>query len=229
MKIRCAVAAVSVLTLAMACAGSPTKPTPQPEQAAPSTSSIQKAISTVMSGFTTAMSKTRSGSKTLTVSGLQTGEGFLPGARSFTTQCNQAGTSCSTQFNETFSQSTPCANGGTSNVSATLTGVVQSGATFTGGTLNLATRSTFANCSDSGWVTNTTSSIGTNGSIYLTNNHTRINMTMSGGFRMTNAPGTPAGQATCAFNGVILQWDDITGNWANSGSVDCLPGGSFRF
>lgn len=52
---------------------------------------------------------------------------------------------------------------------------------------------------------------------------------MSGGFRLTNAPGTPAGQATCAFNGMILQWDDITGNWANSGSVDCLPGGSFRF
>lgn len=45
-----------------------------------------------MSGFTTAMNKTRSGSKSLSADALQGGEGFLPGARSFTTQCNQAGT-----------------------------------------------------------------------------------------------------------------------------------------
>jgi hypothetical protein len=218
-----------LLTLATACAsGSPTKPT-TPAPVTPPSSSIQKALNTVMSGFTTAMSKTRSGSKTLTFGALQASEGFLPGGQSITVQCNPAGTSCSFLFNEPYSQLTPCANGGSSNVSGTLTGVLQGSATSTSGTLNIATRSTFSDCTEGGWVTNTTSSIGTNGSIFVTTNHTRINVTMSGGFTVTNAPGTPAGQAVCGFNGVILQWDDITGNWASSGSVDCLPGGSYRF
>lgn len=228
MKIRCAVAAVSVLALAMACT-SPTPPTPQPDEAVPSNSSIEKAIRTVMSGFMTAMDRTRSGSNTLTLDGLRAGEGFLPGARSFTSQCNQTGTSCSTMFNETFSQSLPCGNGGTTNLTSTLTGVVQSGPTFSGGTLNLAVRTTFTNCSEDGWVINATPSIATNASIYLTNNHTRLNVTMSGEYRITNAPGAPAGGATCALNAVMMQWDDITGTWANSGSVDCVPGGSIRF
>ncbi len=222
--------ALCLLALATACA-SPTEPTKPSTPAAvtPPSSSIEKAINTVMSGFTTAMSRTRSGSKALTFEKLQTSEGFLPGAQPITAQCNPAGTSCSVQFNESFNQLTPCTNGGSSNVSATLTGVLQGSATSTSGTLNLATRSTFSNCNENGWVTHTASSIATNGSIFVTTNRTRINVTMSGGFTLTNAPGAPAGQSVCAFNGVILQWDDITGNWANSGSVDCLPGGSFRF
>jgi len=78
-------------------------------------------------------------------------------------------------------------------------------------------------------VTNSNPSISTNGQFFITSQHTRINLTMSGGFVITNAPGTPAGRASCVANGVLLQWDDITGNWANSGSIDCTPGGSFRF
>jgi hypothetical protein len=228
MKIRHAPVALCLLTLAAACAGSsPTKPT-TPDPVTPPSSSIQKAINTVISSFTTAMNKTRSG-KTFTFDALRGGDGFLPGAQSITTQCNKAGTSCSSMFNENYNETIPCTNGGSTSVAQTLTGVIQSSANSTSGTLNLATRQTFSSCAEGNWVTNTASSIGTNGSIFVTTNHTRINVTMSGGFTVSNAPGTPAGQAVCAFNGVILQWDDITGNWANSGSVDCLPGGSFRF
>jgi hypothetical protein len=113
-------------------------------------------------------------------------------------------------------------------MSATLTGVMQGDAKFLSGTLLLQGRSTFTDCSENGWVTNSNPSISMNGTIFLTTLHTRVNLAMSGGFVMTNAPGTPNGRAACGFNGVLLQWDDITGNWANSGTVDCTPGGSFK-
>ena len=144
-------------------------------------------------------------------------------------QCNASGTSCSTQFNESFNQSTPCAGGGSSSVSSTLTGVIQGSVNSQSGTLNMATRSTFANCSANGWVTNSNPSFATNGQMFFTNQHMRLNLTMSGSMVITNAPGTPNGGTTCTTNGVLLQWDDITGNWANSGSIDCTGGVSIRF
>jgi hypothetical protein len=182
-----------------------------------------------MAGMTKALNTTRAGSRTLSsYEGVETSAfGGVP--QSITTQCNASGTSCSTQFNETFSERTNCAGGGFSNVSSTLTGVIQASGSTASGTLNVATRMTFGGCSENGWVTSTSSSIATNGSVFITGQRTRINLTMSGGFGLTNAPGTPNGGSNCVFNGVLLQWDDITGNWANSGSVDCNPGGSFKF
>jgi hypothetical protein len=228
MKNRYAPVALCLLTFATACASpSPTQPT-TPASVTPPNASIQKAIDSVIAGYTKALNKTRSGSKTLTLEALQAGD-FVSGAQAFTTQCTASGSSCSIQYNDPYSDVTPCTGGGSISTTGTLTGVIQSSTNSTSGTLNLATRQTFSSCNENNWVTNTSSSIGTNLQLFLTTNHTRMNVTISGGFTVSNAPGTPQGQAVCAFNGVLLQWDDITGNWANSGSVDCLPGGSFRF
>jgi len=231
MKLNHFVVVVCVSAVWSACSGKAATPTspPPPASVTPPSSAIQKAIATLMSGMTTALNTTRAGSRSLTLS-----EGLEPSdeasrPRSITVQCNASGTSCSTQFNETFSQQTNCSGGGSSNVSSTLTGVIQASGSTASGTLNIATRQTFSACSENGWVTNTNSSIATNGSIFITGERTRINLTMSGSFGMANAPGTPNGSTSCVFNGVLLQWDDITGNWANSGSIDCNPGGSFRF
>jgi hypothetical protein len=230
-KLKTFVVLICASALWSACSGaggSPTAPS-SPASATPPSASLQRAINTVVSGVIASMNATRAGSKSLTLSDDGLTGGFLAGPRSITVQCNPSGTSCSTQFNESFTQQTNCVGGGVSSVSSTLTGVIQASGTTVSGTLNMAGRSTFAACSENGWVTNSNPSIGTNGSIFITGQRTRINLTMSGGFVMTNAPGTPNGRATCVFNSVILQWDDITGNWANSGSVDCTPGGSFRF
>lgn len=226
-----AVLLVAVLALVSACA-SPTTPSDDPPKPA-SNAAVQRAINTVLSGVTASINGTRSGSK-----GFASSQGLIAPLKTpiasvlgpaFTQQCNASGTSCSIQFNESFSQPANCSGGGSSNSSATLTGVIQGSATSLSGTLNLAVRSTFANCSENGWVTNSNPSMSTNGQMFITSQHTRINLTMSGGLVITNAPGTPAAHSSCVTNGVLLQWDDITGNWANSGSIDCNPGGSFKF
>jgi hypothetical protein len=228
MKIKNIVVLIGALGLVSACA-SPTTPSSQssaPDPVTPPNATIHNAISTVLAGVTASINATRSGSKTQTR--LLGGTSLI--GPSFTQQCNASGTSCSIQFNEPFNPPpTACSNGGSSNVSATLTGVIQGSATSLAGTLNLNARSTFADCSENGWVMNSNPSFLTNGQIFITNQHSRINLTMSGALVVTNAPGTPNGRTSCVTNGVLLQWDDITGNWANSGSIDCTPGGSFRF
>ena len=176
--------------------------------------------------MTASFNGTRNGSKSQ--AGL-VGRNFLI-EPAYTAQCNASGTSCSVQFNESFNPpATACTNGGSSSVSGTLIGAIQGSSTSIAGTLNMSVRSTIANCSEDGWVTSTNPSFLTSGTVFITNQHTRLNLTMSGGMVITNAPGTPNGSASCVTNGVLLQWDDITGNWANSGSIDCTPGGSFRF
>jgi hypothetical protein len=209
----------------------PTSPSQSstPSSVSAPSASIQKAVNTVLSGVTASINGTKSGSKQSIVKDLFTGGPFLAEPQSLTQQCNASGTSCSVQFNESFSQPTNCLGGGSSNVSSTLTGVIQGSPSTLSGTLNMSARSTFADCTENGWVTNSNPSIGISGTVFLSGQHMRINLTVSGGFLITNAPGTPNGRSSCFFNGVLLQWDDITGNWANSGSVDCTPGGSFRF
>ena len=221
----------AVLPVVSSCA-SPT--TPSNDQPVPaSNAAVQKAITTVLSGVTASINGTRSGSRGLPLSQGLAAPLAMPIASvlgpAFTQQCNASGTSCSIQFNESFNQPTNCSGGGSSNTSATLTGVIQGGATSLSGTLNLSVRSTFTDCSEGGWVTNSNPSLSTNGQMFITSQHTRINLTMSGGMVISNAPGAPAGRSSCVTNGVLLQWDDITGNWADSGSIDCTPGGSFRF
>lgn len=239
MKLKNFVVLICLSALWPACGGrtggSPTAPQPAaavtpPAPVTPPAAAVRKAIATVMTGMTKALNATRSGSKSLSLSeGLRTGGGGVVQPHSLTMQCNKSGTSCSIQFNETFSQRTDCSGGGFSSVSSTLTGVIQStDDNPLSGTLNTRTRFTFGGCSENGWVMSTSSSILINGSVYITGKRTRINLTFSGGFLFTNAPGTPAGSSTCVFNGVLLQWDDITGNWAKSGSMDCNPGGSFK-
>jgi len=220
----CVLAWVSVCG---SCAGTtPTAPS-SPASVTPPNAFIQKVISAIVSGVTKSINATVSGSQGLTAS-LPEGH-FLAAPRPITSQCNASGTSCSVLLNEAWSQQTNCANGGYVYVSATLTGSMYGNANFVGGTLNMSVRSTLSQCSEDGWVTNSNPSILTNGTIYLSTLHERINVTLSGGFLVTNAPGTPTGRSSCVFNAVLFQWDDITGNWANSGSVDCTPGGSFRF
>lgn len=232
MKMRSIVGLIGALAIAPACASSPSAPSNQssapasaPASVTPPNATINKAISTILAGVTASINATRSGSR---------GQVHLMGDAlirpAFTQQCNAAGTSCSVQFNESFSPPpTACANGGSSSVFGTLTGVIQGSTTSLSGTLNMSVRSTIAACSENGWVTSSNPSFATNGQLFITNQHTRINLTMSGGLLITNAPGTPAGRTSCVTNGVLLQWDDITGNWANSGSIDCTPGGSFKF
>jgi hypothetical protein len=207
---------------------SPSKSSSSSSVSAPSTS-IQKAVNTVMAGVTASINGTRSGSKQSLSEGSLVAGSFLAEPKFLTAQCNASGTSCSVQFNESFNQQINCGNGGSSNTSSTLTGVIQGGPSTQSGTLNMSMRSTFADCSDNGWVTNSNPSIGVSGTVFISGQHMRINLTASGGFLITNAPGTPNGRSSCFFNGVLLQWDDITGTWANSGSVDCTPGGSFRW
>jgi len=230
----CSVAVMSACGSNGGGGSSPTAPsqssTPAaPVSATPPSASLQKAINTVLSGVTAAINGTKSGPQKLTLSeGRPTGGVSLAGRRSFTVQCNPSGTSCSVQFNESFSPpATACLNGGSSSQTATLTGVISGNANSVSGTLLMQGRTTFNECSENGWVTNGGPSM--NGTIFMSTLHTRINLAMSGGFLITNAPGTPNGRSSCVFNSAILQWDDITGNWANSGSVDCTPGGSFRF
>lgn len=222
------VVAACALVFTSACA-SPTTPSSGTSTAAAapapaSSAAINKAITTVLSGITASIN----GTKNAKGQGRMSAEGFRLGP-SATVQCNASGSSCSVQFNESFNQAQACSGGGSSNASATLTGVIQGSANHLSGTLNLSERGTFSDCSEGGWVTNSNPSLATSGTLFITDQHLRINLTMSGGFVVTNAPGTPAGRSSCVTNGVLLQWDDITGNWADSGSIDCSPGGSFRF
>ena len=225
---------MSVLAFVSGCA-SPTTPSSQssvptpvtpPAPVTPPTAVIHNSINTVLSGVIAGFNGMRNGSK-----GLR--DVMAPPSLirpSFTQQCNAAGTSCSIQFNESFNPAPSiCTGGGSSTASGTLTGVIQGSPNSISGTLNYAERAVFNDCSENGWVSNTTPSFATNGQVFITSQHVRLNLTMSGAFVVTNAPGTPNGRASCVTNGVILQWDDITGNWANSGSIDCTPGGAFRF
>jgi hypothetical protein len=212
----------------LAACASPTTPSTAASTTPPA-ASIQNSVNTVLAGVTASINATRSGSHTLALGESAPTTDDLLVRPSITTQCNASGTSCSVQFNESFSQQTPCTGGGYSSSSATLTGVVQGSATTQSGTLNMSVRSAFVECTANGWVTNTSPSIGTSGTLFITGQNTRINLTMSGGFEVTNAPGVPNGHASCVFNGALLQWDNITGTWANSGSLDCGPAGVFRF
>gem|GEM_PF-5888996 len=215
-----------VLALAVGCA-SPTKPS-APAATAP-TASLQSAVNMSLSSVTASYNAMRSGSRTLTLTPENPAGAGVPSVVGLTVQCTPSGSSCSTQFNESFGPMTNlCPNGGSSTNSGTLTGVLQGNATSVSGTLNMSSRFSLADCSQGGAVVNSNSSIGTSGTVFITGQHTRLNLTMSGGFVATNPPGTPAFRVSCVFNGALLQWDDITGNWANSGSVDCNNGVSFK-
>jgi hypothetical protein len=220
---------ISVLAVTSACSSPTTPSSANTAQATPPSASIQSAINTFLSNVTTSVNATKNGSQSLALAETAETTAPRPFGPGVTAQCTPSGSSCSVQFNESFSRQDACANGGGSAVSATLTGVLQGDASSVAGTLNMSTRTTFSDCSENGWLTNSNPSIAANGTLFLTTQHTRLNLTVSGGFVITNAPGTPAGRASCGFNGVLLQWDDITGNWANSGSVDCADGRSFRF
>ena len=218
--------AFSVMVSACASPDSPTSSTPAtPTVSAAPSGAITKAMSTAFSGLTSAINGTKNGSKALRP--LLSPTAIL--RPEYSVQCNASGSSCSIQFNESFNQSQACSGGGSSNSTATLTGVISGDATFVSGTLNLSQRSTFSDCSEGGYLTNSNPSLATNGQMFLTSQHMRLNLTMSGGFVITNAPGTAAARSSCVTNGILLQWDDITGNWANSGTIDCSPGGSFHF
>ena len=225
-KTRSLVVLIGALAVVPACA-SPSAPSSQSATpVTPPNATIHNAITTLLAGVTASINGTRSGSKSQ--AGMMRPTLLL--TPSITQQCNASGTSCSVQFNESFNPPPEaCKNGGSSSVSGALTGVIQGSATSLSGTLNFSARSVFAGCSDNGWVMNSNPSFLTNGQFFITSQHTRINLTMSGGLVVTNAPGTPNGGSSCVTNGVLLQWDDVTGNWANSGSIDCTPGGSFRF
>jgi hypothetical protein len=230
MRIVNTVVLIGALALVSACAspspGAPSYQNSAPASVTPPNATISTAINTVLAGVTASINGTRAGTKTQ----IRLMEGTFLMAPSLSQQCNASGSSCSVQFNESFNPPpTACTNGGSSSVSGTLIGVIQGSATSLAGNLNMSVRSTIAGCSENGWVTNSNPSFLTNGQLFISSQHTRINLTMSGGLLVTNAPGTPNGGSSCVTNGVILQWDDVTGNWANSGSIDCTPGGSFRF
>lgn len=235
---------ICALTLASACASSTAPsdataaaiaaaaaPAPAPAPAVPSSSTIHNAITTVLSGLTAAINGTKSGKDAGPVSTERFRFGpTLVNGKTPVTQCNANGSACTIDFNETFSPpATACADGGVSTTSATLVGRISGSSSSLSGTLNLNVQSVFAGCSAAGWITNTNPPFTTRGDMTFFANHTRLNLVMSGGMVLTNAPGFPNGRAACVTNSAILQWDDITGNWANSGSIDCTPGGSFKF
>ena len=116
--------------------------------------------------------------------------------------------------------------------SGTMSGVITATTTSASGALNWTSYQTYSICSQDGWLTNSDPYFGIGGSIKVSTfgNATRQTMsfTMSGGFVLTNAPGTPNGRVSCYNSGVIMRWDDLTG-WSNSGSLSCSNGVTFKY
>lgn len=216
-----------VLALTAGCS-SPSAPSSTPAATAPS-ATLQSVVNTSLSSVAASYNAMRSGTRSLGL-GAPVGAGVqFPSLVGLSTQCNSSGSSCSVQFNESDGpRTTACQGGGSTTMSSTMTGVIQGSATSMSGSLNLSIRETRADCGLPGAVINSNPSTLTSGTVYITSQHTRLNLMMSGTFVATNPPGTPSFRVSCTYNAVLLQWDDITGNWANSGSVDCNNGVSFK-
>jgi hypothetical protein len=232
MKIVTIALPVAVLGVLSACAGtSPTSPSGSSSSssssstasvAAPS-ASIQSVLGKVSSSLTTAVNATNSQSqgKSLTAAGLA-GHSILIEPRTVAT-CNTAGCRVFEQFERRFG----CGDGGYSSITSQLDGVLNAG-NVVSGTLNWTSYSSFVDCSEGGWVTNSDPYLTGGGTIRINDTRMTMNITMGGGLVMTNAPGTPRGRSDCHFSGVLFQWDTLTG-WSNSGSVVCQPGGTFKY
>lgn len=191
--------------------------------AAPS-SSIQTTINGVVSGLVGAINSTKNASqkKSIAPSASLIDHALFVEPR-FITTCNVNTAVC--QVNESFDQREGCVSGGYSSLTSSLTGSINAN----GGNLNWSSHTSLVDCSSGGWVTNSSPYLSANGTIGVFANRTTLNLTMGGGFLVTNAPGTPNGGSECHFSGVLLQWDSTSGTWSNSGSVICTPGGTFKF
>ena len=222
MKIR-SLMLVWAIVVMTACAGtsSPVSPSSSPSAApvaAPS-SSIQATINSVLSGLVGAINSTKISSQKATIApsaGL-TDRAFFVEPRLITT-CNANTGVC--QVSESFEQREGCLSGGYSSVTSQLTGSMNAN----GGTLNWSSHTSLVDCSSGGWVTNSTPYLSAGGTLGLFAQRTTVNLTLGGGFVVTNAPGTPNGRSECNFSGVLLQWDSTSGSWSNSGSLICTPG-----
>jgi len=190
--------------------------------AAPS-SSIQATINGVLSSLVGAINTTKNQStkKLAPAAGLTDRTLFVEPR--FVTTCNANTGVC--QVNESFDQREGCASGGYTSVTSQLTGSINAN----GGNLNWSSHTSLIDCSANGWVTNTSPYLSAGGTLGVFANRTTVNLTLGGGFVVTNAPGTPNGRSECNFSGVLLQWDSLSGTWSNSGSVICTPGGTFKF
>ena len=227
MKIR-SLMLVCAIVVMTACAGtsspvSPSSSSSAAPVAAPS-SSIQATINSVLSGLVGAINSTKISSQKTSIApsaGL-TDRAFFVEPR-FITTCNANTGVC--QVNESFEQREGCLSGGYSSVTSQLTGSINAN----GGTLNWSSHTSLVDCSSGGWVTNSTPYLSAGGTLGLFAQRTTVNLTLGGGFLVTNAPGTPNGRSECQFSGVLLQWDSTSGSWSNSGSVICTPGGTFKF
>ena len=230
MKIKGAMLVCGIAVLS-ACGGTPLSPSGASSGgssasaapvAAPS-SSIQSTINGVLSSLVGAINSTKIQSqKTIAPAAGLTDRALFIEPRSITT-CNANTGVC--QVNESFDQREGCASGGYTSVTSQLTGSINAN----GGNLNWSSHTSLVDCSSGGWVTNTNPYLSAGGTLGLFANRTTLNLTLSGGFVVTNAPGTPNGRSDCNFSGVLLQWDSTSGTWSNSGSVICTPGGTFKF
>jgi hypothetical protein len=191
--------------------------------AAPS-SSIQATVNGVVSALVGAINTTKNGSqkKSIAPSAGLTDRALFVQPR-FITTCNANTGVC--QVNESFDQREGCESGGYASLTSSLTGSINAN----GGNLNWSSHTSLVDCSSNGWVTNSSPYLSAGGTIGVFANHTTLNLTLGGGFLVTNAPGTPNGKSECHFSGVLLQWDSTSGTWSNSGSVICTPGGTFKF
>jgi hypothetical protein len=191
--------------------------------AAPS-SSIQSTINSVLSSLVGAINSTKNqSSKTSLASTAGLADRALIVQPRYITTCNPNTGVC--QVNESSDQRLGCASGGYQSVTSSLTGQINSN----GGTLNWSSHTSLIDCSSNGWVTNSSPYLSAGGTIGVFANRTTVNLTLGGGFIVTNAPGTANGRSECHFSGVLLQWDSTSGTWSNSGSVICTPGGTFKF
>jgi hypothetical protein len=147
---------------------------------------------------------------------------FFVEPRSITT-CNNRTAVC--QVNESYDKREPCSDGGYSGITSLMTGSINAN----GGTLKWTSNSSYVDCSSGGWVTNSSPYLSGGGTVGIFAQRLTINLTLGGGFIVTNAPGTPNGRSECHLSGVLLQYDSTSGSWSNSGSAICTPGGEFRF
>jgi hypothetical protein len=164
--------------------------------AAPS-SSIQATINGVVSGLVGAINTTKNGSqkKSLAPSAGLADRALFVQPR-FITTCNANTGVC--QVNESFDQREGCASGGYTSVTSSLTGSINAN----GGNLNWSSHTSLVDCSSNGWVTNSSPYLSAGGTIGVFANRTTLNLTLGGGFLVTNAPGTPNGRSECHISGV---------------------------
>lgn len=227
-KIVMLVCAVAILS---ACGGtsnpaSPSSPSPSASAAPPAPvsaprSSISATLDRVLSGLVGAINSSKNQSKTIASASL-TDHPFFSEPRSITT-CNVNTAVC--QVNESYDKRDSCVDGGYSGITSRLTGSINAN----GGTLNWTSNSSYVDCSSGGWVTNSSPYFSGGGTVGIFAQRITVNLTLGGGFVVTNAPGTPNGRSECHLSGVLLQYDSTSGSWSNSGSAICTPGGEFKF